>query len=203
MADEASHRGGSGEPLVLIHGFADTWRVWKPVLPALEERHDVLVVGVAGHFECAPLPQGVEPSIDALIDALERDMDAAGFETAHLVGNSLGGWLALELARRGRARSVVAISPAGGWESGSREERRLVKLFKQGHKMVSWLGPRAERMARELLPDAEFRVLPKVGHMPMPDDPDLVARTILDFAALESGRLDSAPSAPTIAQREA
>lgn len=275
MANEASHRGGSGEPLVLIHGFADTWRVWKPVLPALEARHDVLAVGVAGHFECAPLPQDVEPSIDALVDALERDMDAAGFETAHLVGNSLGGWLALELARRGRARSVVAISPAGGWEPGSREERRVEKLFRQAHKVISWLGPRAERMARrrlgrwflfrtsfakpsrvdpeeaaygirafvgcpiffglveailrdgpprdftgvscpvllawagkdrilplkgysqrfrELLPGAEFRILPKVGHMPMPDDPDLVARTILDFAALGSGRTVPAPS---------
>ena len=38
-------------------------------------------------------------------------MDAAGFETAHLAGNSLGGWIALELARRGRARTVTAISP--------------------------------------------------------------------------------------------
>jgi pimeloyl-ACP methyl ester carboxylesterase len=42
-------------------------------------------------------------------------MDEAGFETAHLVGNSLGGYLALELAARGRARTVVALAPAGGW----------------------------------------------------------------------------------------
>ena len=44
-------------------------------------------------------------------------MDAAGMATAHVAGNSLGGWLAFELARRGRARSVCAISPAGGWPS--------------------------------------------------------------------------------------
>ncbi len=41
-------------------------------------------------------------------------LDAAGVETAHLVGNSLGGYLALVLAARGRARSVVALAPAGG-----------------------------------------------------------------------------------------
>ena len=38
-------------------------------------------------------------------------MDEAGFETAHIVGNSLGGYLALQLAARGRARSVVALAP--------------------------------------------------------------------------------------------
>ena len=42
-------------------------------------------------------------------------MDEAGFATAHIVGNSLGGYLALRLAARGRARSVVALAPAGGW----------------------------------------------------------------------------------------
>ena len=232
-------------------------------------RHDVLAVGLAGHFECASLPEGAEPTIEALTDALERDMDAAGFETAHIAGSSLGGWLALELARRGRARSVVAISPAGGWEGGSREERRLERLFRQARKAIAWLGPRAERMARNrvgrwilfraesarpsridpedaahnirafagcpiyfelidallrdgpprdfegvrcpvliawaerdrvlplerysarlraLLPEAELTVLPKVGHIAMWDDPDLVASTILDFTARRSAR---------------
>jgi pimeloyl-ACP methyl ester carboxylesterase len=42
-------------------------------------------------------------------------MDEAGFDTAHVAGNSLGGWLAMELAKRGRARSVTALAPAGGW----------------------------------------------------------------------------------------
>ena len=39
-----SHRGGSGLPLVLLHGFLDTWRTWELVLPALERRHDVLAL---------------------------------------------------------------------------------------------------------------------------------------------------------------
>jgi pimeloyl-ACP methyl ester carboxylesterase len=50
-----------------------------------------------------------------LADGVERAMDEAGFETAHLVGNSLGGYVALQLAERGRARSVLAFAPAGGW----------------------------------------------------------------------------------------
>ena len=45
----ASHRGGSGPPLVCLHGFMETWRTWELVLPALERRHDVLAPTLAGH----------------------------------------------------------------------------------------------------------------------------------------------------------
>ena len=44
-----------------------------------------------------------------------RLIDELGVDTAHFVGNSMGGALSLEMAKRGRARSVVAISPGGGW----------------------------------------------------------------------------------------
>jgi pimeloyl-ACP methyl ester carboxylesterase len=57
------------------------------------------------------------------------------------VGNSLGGWFALELARRGRALSTVAISPGGGWERGSREEALLLRTFKRMGWLVRFGGP--------------------------------------------------------------
>jgi pimeloyl-ACP methyl ester carboxylesterase len=53
-----------------------------------------------------------------LVEAVERAMDEAGFATAHVAGNSLGGYVALQLAARGRAESVVALAPAGGWAAG-------------------------------------------------------------------------------------
>jgi pimeloyl-ACP methyl ester carboxylesterase len=107
------HRGGSGEPLLLLHGIGHTWRGWKPMLPLLEPRFDVLAVDLPGFGRSPPLPPGTEPTPDALAGAVERAMDEAGFQRAHIAGNSLGGWIALELARRGRARTVTAISPAG------------------------------------------------------------------------------------------
>jgi pimeloyl-ACP methyl ester carboxylesterase len=68
--------------------------------------------------------------MDRVTDVLERDLDAAGISTAHIVGSSLGGWLAFELAARGRARSVVALAPAGGWQPGGRDEARLEFVFR-------------------------------------------------------------------------
>jgi pimeloyl-ACP methyl ester carboxylesterase len=107
------HRGGAGDPLVLIHGIGHTWRGWKPMLPLLEEHFDVLAVDLPGHGYSPPLPAGAESSPETLADAVERAIDAAGFGGVHLAGSSLGGWISLELARRGRAETVTAISPAG------------------------------------------------------------------------------------------
>jgi pimeloyl-ACP methyl ester carboxylesterase len=119
----AAHRGGRGTPLVLLHGFTDTWRTWELLLGSLERRHDVLAPTLAGHAGGPPLPAG-GMTAGTLPDAVEAAMDAAGFATAHVVGNSLGGYVALQLAARGRAESVVALAPAGGWaaDDTSREE---------------------------------------------------------------------------------
>jgi pimeloyl-ACP methyl ester carboxylesterase len=103
--------------MVCLHGFLETWRTWELVLPALERRHDVLAPTLAGHAGGPPLAG--QSGTAAVADAVERGMDEAGFETAHLIGNSLGGHVALRLAARGRARTVVALAPAGGWSDDS------------------------------------------------------------------------------------
>lgn len=254
------HRGGSGEPLVLIHGIGSSWRSFTPIIPALELRHDVLALSLPGYGESPAMPG--EPTVPALADAVEAELDAAGLDTPHLVGNSLGGWIAAELARRGRARSVVGISPAGLWTP--RERAYGVQSLKGTRRTAQLLAPHADRLMRSaalrtaifgqvvargwrlepheaayalravanspsfdgtlawlargertvegltelavpllvawgtrdlllplrqarrwtaLVPDAELRELPRLGHVPMSDDPELVARTILEFTA--------------------
>jgi pimeloyl-ACP methyl ester carboxylesterase len=122
-----AHRGGSGSPMVLLHGFTDTWGTWELVLPELEPHHDVLALTLAGHAGGPPIEGEVSEA--ALADAVERAMDAAGFATAHLVGNSLGGYIALHLAARGRAETVVGLSPAGGWAEGDDSYKDTLAFF--------------------------------------------------------------------------
>lgn len=141
----AQHRGGAGAPLVLVHGFTDTWRTWDLVLPALEARHDVLAVTLPGHAG-GPEIDG-ELNDDTLALAVERAMDAAGFATAHLAGNSLGGYTALRLAARGRARSVVALAPAGGWAEGDDSYRDTLQHFITTQALVKAAAPHAEAIA--------------------------------------------------------
>jgi pimeloyl-ACP methyl ester carboxylesterase len=252
-------RQGTGSPVLLLHGATMSWRAWKPVLPFLVGRHDVFAPTMAGHRGGPSIRDGAVPGITAIVDVLCDQLDEAGIDTAHVVGNSLGGWVAFELARRGRARSVVAISPAGTWKA-RRDLLRLLMLFRLGamatgnprlsaltrngmlrklalsrsyafpdrmsveeidnaitdmeqcpmltslfsregnlHQLtdfdvalcpvkIAWAERdrvipfgRYGKPMQDVVRGAEFVMLPKVGHVPMSDDPRLIARTILEM----------------------
>jgi pimeloyl-ACP methyl ester carboxylesterase len=134
----------SRTPLVLIHGFVDCPRTWDLVRPTLERHHDVLAPALAGHAGGPPLP--AELTRNTLVDELERAMDEAGFETAHIAGNSLGGYLALQLAVRGRARSVVALAPGGGWANGDESYKETLDFFPELVEQVKAFAPHADRL---------------------------------------------------------
>jgi pimeloyl-ACP methyl ester carboxylesterase len=115
-----SHRAGTGTPLLLLHGIGAFWQAWSPVLPYLEPHHDVIVPTLHGHAGGPSLDSQVAPSVQALVDGIEEELDRLGLPKVHIAGNSLGGWIGIELARRGRAQSLVLLSPAGAWRSARR-----------------------------------------------------------------------------------
>jgi pimeloyl-ACP methyl ester carboxylesterase len=242
------------EPLVLLHGLGMSAHVWDDVRSPLAAHHDVVTPTAVGHRGGAR-PGRRPMTIADLADDAERALDARGLDRAHFAGNSLGGWIAIELARRGRARTVCALSPAGSWTAGTAEQtdgvrriRRLRRMTRLGRHLplvrvplirrlalrdvaehgerlaparaveagedllgctilddvlitpeqlpaldphpcpitLAWSG--ADRIltpavngaiARQRLPGATFVVLDGVGHVPMIDDPRLVAATIL------------------------
>ena len=141
-----SHRGGSGSPMVCLHGFTGTWRVWELVLPVLESHHDVLALTLPGHAGGPPI--GDDVTSDDILEAVERAMDAAGFRTAHIVGNSLGGYIALWLAARGRADSVVALAPAGGWAAGDESFRETLERFRTWQQLLKAIAPHADAILK-------------------------------------------------------
>ncbi|MEV0355773.1 alpha/beta hydrolase [Nocardia sp. NPDC050697] len=242
--------------LVLLHGVVMSGAVWREVVPLLEPHHRVHAPTALGH-RGGPAARRRPARFADVVDDAERHLDELGLERPHLAGNSMGGWVALELAARGRAASVCALSPAGLWHGdtaahsgATRKLRRLVWLARvtrpvappflrippvrrlvlrdvaeRGDRLaaadavrtaldtagcavamdllgsdealtdrtpdcpvtVAWsehdailpverFGP----IVRERLPRAAFRVLPGVGHVPMIDDPNLVAATVLD-----------------------
>lgn len=152
------YRAGSGEPLVLLHGVTDTWRTWRPILGELVPYFDVIAPTLHGHSDGPELAVGDDPrSFADMADLAEETLDAYGLDTFHVAGNSLGGGLALELAKRGRARSVVGLSPAGGLDPGNRTEAlRILKQFqrmqamtKQSERLLPWVmrSPFRRRLA--------------------------------------------------------
>jgi pimeloyl-ACP methyl ester carboxylesterase len=152
------------------------------VLPALEREHDVLAVTLAGHAGGPPLPDPISDS--ALVDAIEVAMDEAGFATAHLVGNSLGGYLALQLASRGRARSVVALAPAGGWAPGDPRFGDALRYFILIRELVEDAAARADEIVstpRGMRRATEVSVA-HFEHIP----PELIAHSMRAAAACDA-----------------
>ncbi|WP_265110161.1 alpha/beta fold hydrolase [Halosolutus halophilus] len=111
-------RRGTGEPLLLVHGLGGSWRTWTPVLDELAAEREVIAVDLPGHGETPPLFG--EVSIDTLAGAVTSFLDAHDLEGVDVVGNSMGGRLVLELARRGTVGATVALDPGGFWTGWER-----------------------------------------------------------------------------------
>lgn len=124
-------RGGRGTPLVLLHPGGTSWKVWTPLLPDLTAQRDVFAPTLAGHIGGPPLPDG-RIRFSTFADVVERQLDAQGLEAPDVVGNSIGGATAFELARRGRAGRVVAIAPMGKQTDAHAE--RLVTVIPRAHR---------------------------------------------------------------------
>jgi pimeloyl-ACP methyl ester carboxylesterase len=119
VSGTAYSRSGRGEPLVLLHGLGSSRAAWEPVRPALAKRFDVVAVDLPGFGASAPLPPGTEPSPAELAAAVADLLDDLAISRPHLAGNSLGGWVAMELAKTRPVRSVTLLSPAGLWRAGT------------------------------------------------------------------------------------
>jgi pimeloyl-ACP methyl ester carboxylesterase len=125
---------GSGEPLLLIHGLGGSGGVWDPVVDLLAAEREVTVLDMPGFGAAPALPDGVEPTAANLAAALHEACEELGIERPHVAGNSLGGWVGLEMGRAGWAASVTALSPAGLWRAplGPRrgDTRRWARRFR-------------------------------------------------------------------------
>jgi pimeloyl-ACP methyl ester carboxylesterase len=146
-------RTGTGSPLVLLHGLGSSRRAWEPVLPALAARFDVIAVDLPGFGDSEAMPPQVEPLPAALAASVASFLDDLGITDPHVAGNSLGGWVALELAAIRPAASLTLLSPAGLWSGGT-------PLYQSASLRASrWLARRATRPLSRLMSYRLGRVL--------------------------------------------
>jgi pimeloyl-ACP methyl ester carboxylesterase len=165
MTERAPIHLGSGEPILLLHPFMMSQNVWKNVGPLIAEtgRYEVFAPTMPGHNGGAKGPFFLDSA--SLADDVERRLDALGWDTAHIVGNSLGGWVAFELERRGRARTLTGIAPAGGWRHFTPAKFEIVGKFLAG--IPIWLFTLAFGQRVLKLPFTRY-----LAHLPVSARPD-------------------------------
>ncbi|HUB73522.1 MAG TPA: alpha/beta fold hydrolase [Solirubrobacteraceae bacterium] len=176
----AIYRAGSGEPVVLMHGFTAAWAIWRPILAELVARYEVIAPTMPGHHGGPSYPADRPITFECSTDVVEALLDELGVGTAHFVGNSMGGGIALELAKRGRARSVTALAPAGGWSRGDGEGPRIGSFFAKQIKMLERTRAWSERiMRRPGTRRLAFREIMRHGELVPPADAAAISRAAL------------------------
>ncbi len=145
----AFERRGEGPPLVLIHGLGATRAIWRPQLARLAAERDVIALDMPGFGASPPLAGAASPA--ALGEAISDALAGLGVERPHLAGNSLGGWVALEMARAGNAASLCLISPAGLWRRTLGPRRRDTHRWGQRLRPLVALAARSPRARAAML----------------------------------------------------
>jgi pimeloyl-ACP methyl ester carboxylesterase len=135
-------------PIVLLHGVGrsgDT--AWRKVIPLLADQHQVYAPTALGHRGGPPVQQRPVTMRD-VVDAAEQFLEERGLDRPHIAGNSLGAFMAIELARRGRAATVCALSPPGLWSAGDGLQARAFKSLRMNLALGRLLRPAVPLMSR-------------------------------------------------------
>ncbi|MEV8222088.1 alpha/beta hydrolase [Dietzia maris] len=179
---------GAGPTIVLLHGVCHRAHAWDPVVPLLADRFRVVVVHRPAHARTADLPDTgdvLDYVVSELVGLLEEVVPAG--ERPHIAGNSLGGFLALELGARGLASSVTALSPAGFFRSHA-EWRYTVTVFRSLRRAAGRIGRHTpaltERAAGRAVMMAVFCARPwrYPAEAAAIDSEAIVSNTVLDRA---------------------
>ena len=251
--DIAMSRTGEGEPVVLLHGIGHRRQAWDPVVDALAADYEVITFDLPGFGESPGLPPELTYDMATTIENFANIFAQHGLDRPHIVGNSLGGAIAVELGAAGLVRSVTGLAPGGFWSAYDRRKALLLlgslrasamvpeavlqrisrsprlraqamrPIFAHPERLtaeeflgdalamakapgykptakaaakyqclavptvpttIAWgtrdrvLPPRQAEIARRRLPNARHVSLPGCGHVPMIDDPELVAQVM-------------------------
>lgn len=145
--DIAMTRQGTGEPVVLLHGIGHRRQAWEPIIDLIAQTNEVIAIDLPGFGESPALPPELPYDMPTTISNFETLFAEHGLDRPHVVGNSLGGAIAIELGARNLVRSVTALSPGGFWRKPA---ERTYALGLLGALRLSAMVPEAtlRRIAR-------------------------------------------------------
>ena len=172
--------------LVLIHGLGSAATAFKPIIPALAHSFRVITVDLPGHGKSAYIKgQAMDPKSlgRAIFETVQREY---GINQFHVAGNSLGGWIALEMAadQPKRIQSLTALAPAGLWLNPASQRApyeaqsyylakllrpliraglRVIALRKIGYSRVS---PKWKELSYEICYDSAYAMANAKGYFP-------------------------------------
>lgn len=132
---------GSGEPIVLIHGFPTSSHLWNDVVHELPEGHRVVVVDLLGYGR-SDRPAEHDVSIRGHADRMLALMDALGINYACVVGHDVGGGIALAMALRAPARvSRLCLIDSVAFDAWPSREVKMARamLPLTRHLPATWL----------------------------------------------------------------
>jgi pimeloyl-ACP methyl ester carboxylesterase len=135
---------GTGPPLVLLHGTGSHRGMWDPVVGTLARERRVIALDIPGFAGSAT--ESAEPTPAGFTTYLERWFAEQGLGRPHVAGNSMGGGLALELARRHAVASATALSPVGFWTP--RELAFAQRSLRASRAIVKRLRPATPALTR-------------------------------------------------------
>lgn len=155
---------GSGPPLVFVHGLSGSWPNWLEQLPMFAAEHRVITLDLPG-FGHSPMP-GEQISISGYARLLDRLLDTLGIDAAAVVGNSMGGFIAAELAIAfpQRVERLVLISAAGISTFDNSGAVRALPVLRRAERVLTaytaWMASKSDTVARRpRLRDATLNVV--------------------------------------------
>jgi pimeloyl-ACP methyl ester carboxylesterase len=140
------------QPLVFVHGLSGCWANWLEQLPVFAAEHRVVTLDLPG-FGHSPMPSK-EISISGYARLLDRLLGELGIDAAAVVGNSMGGFIASELAIAfpQRVERLVLISAAGISTTGHPGTARALPSLRRLETILAatagWVASKSDTVAR-------------------------------------------------------
>ncbi len=127
---------GKGETIVLLHGFLESSTIWKNVVSAFKETHQIIAIDLLGHGKTEKL--GYIHSMETMAETVHAVLSELKVEKASIIGHSMGGYVALAFAEKfpQQLEKLVLLNSSTVADSEERKEnrdraKRLVKQNKQ------------------------------------------------------------------------